>query len=143
MAQTTQTRNGPGSLTRAPDDPRPPAPLVVGIAFVAELGWLALAVTAGLPAVAAAVGVVIVAVVASWWVVVPASLVLALISFFVVNGFAEDQLGQLRWHGNLDAVLLLALLVSCAVAAELRSGVIEQARRRTRDRRVREPSRPG
>jgi len=130
MAHTTQTRTGSQGFTRAPQDPRPPAPLVVGIAFAAQLGWLALALTVGLPNLATTVGVVAVAIVASWWLVVPASLALALISFLAVDGFAENQLGQLSWSGNHDAVLLLVLLVSCAVTAELRSGAIEQARRR-------------
>jgi hypothetical protein len=130
MAQTTQSRNGPGGFTRAPDDPRPPAALVVGIAFTAQLGWLGLALTAGLPSAATTVGVVVVAVVASWWLVVPASLSMALISFLAVDGFAENRLGQLGWNGNQDAVLLLVLLVACAVAAEVRSGTVEQARRR-------------
>ena len=131
MAQTTQTRNGPGGLTRSQDDPRPPAALVVGIAFTAELGWLGLAITAGLPSVASTVGVLVIAVVASWWLVVPASLSMALISFLTVDGFAENRLGQLGWNGNHDAVLLLVLLVGCALVADLRSGAVEQARRRS------------
>jgi hypothetical protein len=131
MAQTTQTRNGAGGFTRTPDDPRPPAALVVGIAFTAELGWLGLAITAGLPSVASTVGVLVIAVVASWWLVVPASLSMALISFLTVDGFAENRLGQLGWNGNHDAVLLLVLLVGCALVADLRSGAVEQARRRS------------
>jgi len=129
MAQTTETRHGAGGFTRTPDDPRPPAALVVGIAFTAQLGWLGLAITAGLPSLASTVGVVVVAVVASWWLVVPASLSMALISFLVVDGFAENRLGQLGWNGNRDAALLLVLLVACAVVAELRSGAVEQSRR--------------
>lgn len=134
MAQTTQTRDGTGGFTRSPDHPRPPAALVVGIAFTAQLGWLGVATTAGLPSWSSAMGVALVAVVASWWLVVPASLAMALISFLVVDGFAENRLGQLGWNGNRDAGLLLALLVACAVVADLRSGTIEQARRRATGR---------
>jgi hypothetical protein len=130
MTQLTDTRIGQRGFTRAPQDPRPPAALVVGLAFTAELGWMAATLTVDAPAWAETVGIVAIALVASWWLTVPAAVWLALISFLTVDGFAQNQLGQLSWDGNQDAALVLVLLVACTVTAEIRSGVVEQTRRR-------------
>ena len=135
MAQLSPSRTGWSELRRSPDDPRPPAPLVVAIAFAAEIGWVALAQTTGLTGVGVAFGVVAIALVVSWWLTVTASLTVAVMSFLVVDGFAEHQTGQLGWSGNRDGILLLVLLAGCALVAELRSGVVEEhLRRRSRGR---------
>jgi hypothetical protein len=88
---------------------------------------------------AGAVGVVVIAVVASWWVTVPSSALLALVSFLVADGFVQDQLGQLHWNGGSDALLLLALLVGCAVSADVRSELIEDSRVRRASEAAHDP----
>ena len=55
------------------------------------------------------------------------SLWLALVALLVADGFVQDQMGQLTWDGSHDGLLLLALLVGCAVSADVRSGLIEAA----------------
>lgn len=129
----SSSRAGWTDLRRAPDDPRPPAALVVGLAFSAQLGWAALAQAIGLSPVQGAVGVLVVAVVSSWWLTVPASALLAVASFLVADGFLQGQLGQLQWDGGHDALLLLALLAGCAMSAEIRAELLEEARRRRAD----------
>lgn len=126
----TPSRAGWTDLRRAPDDPRPPAALVVGLAFSAQLAWSALAQAIGLSAVPGAVGVLVVAVVSSWWLTVPASVLVAVTSFLVADGFLQGQLGQLQWDGGHDALLLLALLVGCAMSAEIRAELLQEAHRR-------------
>jgi hypothetical protein len=130
MAQMSPTRLGWTDLRRVPDDPRPPAALVVGLALVAQLAWAALAQALDLPGTVALVAVVGIGVVAAWWTTVPTSILLALTSLLVADGFVQNQLGQLGWNGNQDGLLLLALLVGCAVSAEVRSELIEESRRR-------------
>lgn len=115
-------------MRRADEDPRPPASLVLALAFGTQLGWIALAQTLELSPLTSAIGVLVIALLSAWWVTVGASLVVALTSFLVVDGFAEHQMGQLAWSGNRDGVLLLALLAACAVVAEIRSGTIEMRR---------------
>jgi hypothetical protein len=125
------TRMGWADLRRVPDDPRPPAALVVGLAFVAELTWAAAAQTMARPEEAGVVGVVAIAVVAAWGTTVPSSLLLTVVALLTADGFVQNQLGQLRWDGNDDGLLLLALLVGCALSAEVRSELIEERRRRS------------
>lgn len=66
-----------------------------------------------------AVGVVSVAVVASWSLTVPASLVLGVVSFLVVDGFVQGTLGQLSWDGQRDLILVLIMLLLPGLSAEL------------------------
>jgi hypothetical protein len=103
---------------------------VVGVALVAELAWAALAQAMVLPELVAVLVVVAIAVVAAWWTTVPSSVLLALVSLLVADGFVQDQMGQLSWNGNQDGLLLLALLVGCAVSADVRSELIAESRRR-------------
>lgn len=108
------------SLRRSPDDPRPPAPLVTGIAFAAMLAWVG---AAGMLDVAPAVGlggVVVIAAVASWWLTAPSGLATAVIAFLVVDGFVDGQYGNLSWNGVGDAVLLITLALLCVGVPEAR-----------------------
>ena len=130
MAPTSASRVAWTDLRRAPQDPRPPAALVVALAFLAELSWVVLAQALDLPSAAGIVGVVVIAVVSAWWTIVPASVSLALVGLLVADGFVQNQMGQLSWDGNHDGLLILALLIGCALTAEVRSGLIEDRRRR-------------
>ena len=114
-------------LRREPDDPRPPGPLVIGLAFAAQLGLVGVAQVADLPPAAAGVAVVVVAVIASWWLTLPSAMWLALVSMLVVNGFVEGTLGQLSWHGVTDVYLVLGLFLGCALATELRRDIDQHA----------------
>jgi len=114
-------------LRRDADDPRPPGPLVIGIAFAAQLGLVGATQVANLPAVVAGVGVVAVAVIASWWLTLPSAMSLAGVSILVVNGFVEGTLGQLTWHGVTDVYLVLGLVLGCALVTELRRDVDQHA----------------
>ena len=67
MAQIQQPDTVWTSLRRAPDDDRPPAPLVLGIAFALLLGWAGLAAVLDLPTTVAVLGAVVVVATASWW----------------------------------------------------------------------------
>jgi hypothetical protein len=51
-------------------------------------------------------------------------------SLLVADGFVQDRLGQLQWDGAHDGLILLALLIGCAVSADVRSELIEASRRR-------------
>lgn len=134
MAQISPTRVGWGDLRRDPEDPRPPAPLVVGLAFLTELAWVVLAQALGLSGSAALIGILAIAVAASWWATVPSSVWVAVVSLLVADGFVQNQMGQLGWDGNHDALLLLALLVGCALSADVRTELIVERRRRGADR---------
>jgi hypothetical protein len=116
--------NAPSSLwsdlRRQPGDPRPPAPLVLGLVFACELGLVGVVDVLGLPSAAAGTAVVVLAVVASWLLTIPAAMWLAGISFLVINGVVEDRLGQLSWQGVSDLYLLLGVALGCALSAELR-----------------------
>lgn len=111
------------SLHRSPDDTRPPAPLVLGAAFAALLGWVGVAGAMGLPTATAVVGAVTIAVVASWWLTLPAGLASAALAFLVVDGFILDRMGDLSWNGVPDAVLLVVLVLACLLASEARREV--------------------
>ena len=108
------------SLRRAPDDSRPPAPLVLGLLLSALLCWVGAAGVLALPTAVAVGGAVVLAIVAAWWQTVPASLCTALVTFLVVDGFALSSLGDLRWDGMPDAALLLVLVLACVVSSEAR-----------------------
>jgi hypothetical protein len=130
MAQMSPGRLGWADLRRTPDDPRPPAALALGLALVAQLVWAAVAQSLGLPDTVALVVVVGIAVVAAWWTTVPSSVLLALVSLLVADGFVQDQLGQLHWNGDGDGLLLLALLVGCAVSSDVRTELIAESNRK-------------
>jgi hypothetical protein len=130
MADMSNSRIGWSELRREAGDPRPPGPLVIGIAFVAQLGWAEASATWAMSPLSTAIGTVVIAAVAAWWLTVPASLILAVVSFLAVDGFAQNQLGQLGWDGNHDAMLLLALLTFGAIAASIHAEMIDESRRR-------------
>jgi len=131
MADVSNSRIGWSELRREAGDPRPPGPLVVGIAFVAQLGWAVAAATWAMSPLSTAIGTVVIAAVAAWWLTVPASALMAVVSFLAVDGFAQNQLGQLGWDGNHDAVLLLALLTVGAISASIHAEMIDESRRRS------------
>jgi len=106
------------SLRRAPDDTRPPAPLVLGIAFACLLGWAGAVSVLDLPAAVAVGGAVVIAAGASWWLTIPAALGSAALAFLVVDGFVLGRLGDLSWDGTPDAVLLVVLVLACALSSE-------------------------
>jgi hypothetical protein len=128
MSQMTSPHLNWSELRRTPDDPRPPAALVIGIAFGMLLGWAALVMTFELPVVPGALGAGVIAVAAAWWLTVPASMVAAAVSFLVVDGFVQGRMGELGWDGTTDAVILVALLASCAIAAEVHGTALDQPR---------------
>jgi hypothetical protein len=131
MADISSTRIGWSELRREAGDPRPPGPLVIGIGFVAQLAWAVAATTWAFSPLTAAIGTVVIAAVAAWWLTVPASLVMSVVSFLAADGFIQNQLGQLQWDGNHDAMLLLALLTSGAIAASIHAEIIDESRRRS------------
>ncbi len=111
------------SLRRAPDDTRPPAPLVLGIAFACLLGWVGAVSVLDLPTAVAVVGAAVIAAGASWWLTIPAALGSAALAFLVVDGFVLGQLGDLSWDGTPDAVLLVVLVLACVLSSEARREV--------------------
>ena len=119
-------------LRRLPNDPRPPAPLVLGVAFVALLGWVGFANVAGMSPTASVIGAGVIATVAGWWLTIPAAACMALVAFLVVDGFVQGRFGQLSWDGLPDAIVLVGLLVVCALSAELRHDLLVAAARRRR-----------
>jgi hypothetical protein len=94
-------------------------------------------VTFDLSSLVGSIGTVVVAAVAAWWLTLPASLVAAVVSFLVADGFIQDQMGQLSWNGSADAQFLLALVVLSAISASIHGELIDEARRG----RVKETSR--
>lgn len=108
------------SLRRAVDDPRPPAALVLGIAFAAQIGWAGVSGLLSLPSSVAVAGAVVVATVTSWWLTAPAALGSAAIAFLVVDGFVLGRLGDLSWDGAPDALLLVVTILACLLATEAR-----------------------
>lgn len=108
------------SLRRAPDDARPPAPLVLGLLLTALLCWVGVAGMLALPTAVVVGGAVVLAAVAAWWQTVPAALCTASVTFLVVDGFVLSSLGDLHWDGLPDAALLLVLLLVCLVSPEAR-----------------------
>jgi hypothetical protein len=137
MAETTPRGIGWSEFRREPGDPRPPAVLVVAIAFAAQLAWAAAVVTFDLSSLAGSIGTLAIAAIAAWWLTLPASLVAAAMSFLVADGFIQDQMGQLSWNGSADAQFLLALVVLSAISASVHGELIDEARRS----RIKEPSR--
>lgn len=120
MAQIQQPDTVWTSLRRAPDDDRPPAPLVLGIAFALLLGWAGLAAVLDLPTTVAVLGAVVVVATASWWLTIPAALIAASLAFLVLDGFVLGRLGDLSWNGTPDATLLVVLLLACVLSSEAR-----------------------
>ncbi len=118
MAPQTTSRPGWGDLRRVAGDTRPPAPLVILLAFVAQLAWVGVASMLDPGEGTLFAGVVLVAAVGAWWLTVPASMWLAAISFLVADGFVQGSQGQLVWNGGVDLVLMLALVLACALSAE-------------------------
>lgn len=111
------------SLRREVDDPRPPAALVLSIAFAAQLGWVALVDAASLSTGAAVVGIVIIAALASWWLTAPAALLSATLAFLVADGFVLGTKGDLSWNGLPDAALLVVIVLACLVSTGARREV--------------------
>jgi predicted Abi (CAAX) family protease len=130
VTPTTPPAFGWADLRRGENDPRPPGPLVVTIAFGLLLGWVALGSAFGLHRPVMVAGVVVIATVTSWWLTVPAALVVGAMAFLFLNGFVENALGQLTWNGMDDALLLLALLALPAMSAELGFEVLSDRQRR-------------
>lgn len=128
MAQISPARVGWRDLRRLPEDPRPPAPLVVGVALITGLAWAVLAQSLGLPGPAAYLGILAIATTLSWWTTVPSAVWVAIVSLLVADGFVQNQMGQLGWDGNHDALLLLALLACCVVSADVHSEIIVERR---------------
>jgi hypothetical protein len=130
MAQIQHSDPVWSSLRRTPDDPRPPAALVLGIAFAALLGWAGVSGLLSLPTAIAVGGALVVATVASWWLTAPGAVVSAALTFLVVDGFVLGTLGDLGWNGMSDAALLVVLVVACVTSAEARREVdLERAQR--------------
>ncbi len=130
MADIRQQQPAWTSLRRAPDDPRPPAALVTGIAFAALVGLVGVAELLGVPAALVVGGCIVVAAVASWWLTAAAGLVTASIAFLVVDGFVQNRYGNLTWDGTSDAVLLLVLVLACLASSEARRELLELRDRR-------------
>jgi hypothetical protein len=117
---------GWADLRRADGDPRPPAPLVVIMAFVALLGWVGLGSLFDARQAVLIGGVLLVATVSSWWLTVPASLGLGTIAFLMVNGFVQNSQGELSWNGGPDLLLFIACLLLPALSAELGFEVLRE-----------------
>ncbi len=82
--------------------------LVLAALFsVAPLGT-----TTEIAVIAAAVAVI------SWWSTPGAAVTVGLVAFLFVSGFVFGQEGALTWDGEIDALLLLAL-VSLALSASV------------------------
>jgi hypothetical protein len=122
---------GWADLRRAHDDPRPPEPLVVILAFVALLGWVGLGSLFDARPVVLIGGVLVVAAVSSWWLTVPASLGLGTIAFLTMDGFVQNSQGELSWNGGADIVLVMACLLLPALSAELGYEAVRERSRRT------------
>lgn len=114
------------SLRRSVDDPRPPAPLVLGIAFAALLGWAGLVGTLSVPVGAGVVGIVLIAGLASWWLTTPAALGMAALAWLVTDGFVIGRMGDLSWNGTADAALLVVMVVACLLPPEARREIDAQ-----------------
>jgi hypothetical protein len=74
-----------------------------------------------------------------------ATLATAGVAWLMVNGFIEDRYGDLRWHGEADAVLLGVLLGCGAAVACLREAQIRRRRRAVKngmERELEEMARP-
>lgn len=123
MAQIEHTELRWTALRRSPDDPRPPAALVLAIAAGAQLAWVAATGVLDLPPLGATAGAIVIAAVASWWLTIGPALLSALIAFLMVDGFVDGQLGTLSWDGSPDAVLLVILVISCLCATEARTEI--------------------
>ena len=120
---------GWADLRRADGDPRPPGALVVCVASVVLFAWLALGTVFDAHEAVLTVGGLLIATVAAWWLTVPASLGLGIIAFLVLDGFAQNSLGQLSWDGTHDLMLLLGALGLPALSAELGFEVLRERRR--------------
>lgn len=81
----------------------------MGAVVVVAAGLIAATVPASLPAWRLVVMAVAVAVVAAVSLNARATAVLALIAFLIVNGFLEDEFGELSWHGLADLWRAVAL----------------------------------
>lgn len=131
MAQIQHSDPVWSSLRRTPDDDRPPATLVLGIAFCALLGWAGVAGPLSLPTSTVVGGAVVIAALASWWLTATPALVSAGLAFLVVDGFVLGQLGDLSWNGLSDTALLVVLVIGCLGATEARREVDLARARRT------------
>jgi hypothetical protein len=118
------------SLRRSADDARPPAPFVISLTLAALIAWVGLAGLIPLPDAVTVVGVLVVAGCASWWITAVAGLVVAGISFLVVDGFVQGEYGNLTWNGAADALLLVLLVLVCLGASEARRELVEVRARR-------------
>jgi K+-sensing histidine kinase KdpD len=96
----------------------------VGLAFVACLGLAAIAATGAIPGDVAFAGFLLVVVATAWWSAPATGVVVALVGFLFVNGFALDSNGTLAWHGESDLlrlVSMVALAVTVSVLGNLRA----------------------
>jgi len=130
VSPTSPTGLGWADLRRAENDPRPPGPLVVSVAFALLLAWVAVGSLFELRRAVLVVGVLVIACVSAWWLTVPAAIGLGVMAFLFMDGFVQNAMGQLAWDGTRDLLLLLACLVLPAMSAELGFEILNERERR-------------
>jgi K+-sensing histidine kinase KdpD len=121
---------------RMSTDPRLAAPYAAAAGFAVTLTLAAaFSLLQGHVSLNAETGIMAAAVlVLSWWCSVSGALVTAGTAYLMLNGFAEDQSGTLRWHGTSD-LMRISVFVGVAIAVSgLRAIAVS---RRTRIRRNR------